>query len=242
MFAQSGRAQLGQAEAASYGYGAPIAVGPPPPPPGIPSAAQQLADAGFSSAQGAFQEGRYDAAIRWAANSDLEAPQSRTRALMAQILLAQGDFRGAAAKARAAVAMGPVVDWRSLYSHYDYEMPRFSRQFRTLKEFVRQNPSSADGHFLLGYEHLILGQAEAAHAELAIAAVIEPTDVVATSLLAKDGVEIVNSHRPLAQARRRQQAPRWLAAAQRRQSTAPPLPRSGLPPTSLQTQKGIALR
>ena len=46
---------------------------------------------------------------------------------------------------------------------------------------------------------MILGQAEPAHAQLAIAAVIEPTDVVATSLLAKDGVEIVSSHRPLAQ-------------------------------------------
>ena len=164
--------------------------------------------------------------------------------LIAQILLAQGDFRGAAAKARAAVAMAPVIDWRTLYSHYDYAMPRFSRQFHVLEEFVRRNPSSADGHFLLGYEHLILGQAEPAHAELAIAAVIEPTDVVATSLLAKDGVEIVNSHRPLAQTA----SPRGGVEAAGHRPTPPvnalppPWPRSDLPPTALQTQKGIVLR
>jgi len=244
LFEQSGRGQIGQPEAAAYRYGAPIAVCASRVPPGVPSSSQQLADASFSWAQDAFQDGRYDAAFRWAANSDVEMPQARTRALIAQILLAQGDFRGAAAKARAAVAMGPVIDWRALYSHYDYAMPRFSRHLHTLKEFVRQNPSSADGHFLLGYEHLILGQAEPAHAELAIAAVIEPSDVVAVNLLAKDGVEIVNSHRPLAQA----VSPRGGVEVARLRPTAPgdapppPLPRSDLPPTTLQTQKGIVLR
>ena len=87
--------------------------------------------------------------------------------------------------------MGPVVDWTTLYGYYDYRMPQYSRQFHALEEYVRQNPSSADARFLLGYEHLILGQAEPAHAQLAIAAVLEPLDVVARNMLARDGVEIV---------------------------------------------------
>jgi hypothetical protein len=53
---------------------------------------------------------------------------------------------------------------------------------------------------MLGYERLVLGQVDAAHAQLAIATVMEPADVVATNLLAKDGVEIVSSRRPLVQA------------------------------------------
>jgi hypothetical protein len=155
LFEQSGRAPLGEAEAASYSYGPPIAAGSSfAPPLAVDLSSQRFAETRFSAAQNAFQSGDYDSALLWAANSNHDMPQARTRALMAQILFAQGDFRGAAAEARAAVAMGPVMDWRTLYSLYNYTMPRFSRQFHNLEEFVRQNPSSADGHFLLGYQQL----------------------------------------------------------------------------------------
>ena len=156
--------------------------------------------------------------------SDRDMPQARTRALMAQILFAQGAFRGAADEARAAAAMGPATDWRVLYASYGYAMPRFNRQLDALKEFVRQNPSSADAHFLLGYQDLVLGQDGPAHAELAIAAVIEPNDVVAKDLLARDGVEIVSSYRPLASSRDAGRTRRHCrppaAAAKRRKSAA----------------------
>jgi tetratricopeptide (TPR) repeat protein len=192
LFEQSGLAQGGAAAAASYNYG-PTLIGPPSPWP-------QAAEEHLSWAEHAFQNRDYDRALRWAAQSNKDMPQARTHALMAQLLFAQGDFPGAAAQARAAIAMRPVTDWRTLYSDYAYTAPRLARQFAALQEFVRQNPSSYDGHFLLGYQDLILGQTGPGHAELAIAAVIEPTDVAATSLLARDGVEIVNSHRPLARA------------------------------------------
>ncbi|MFZ1932398.1 MAG: tetratricopeptide repeat protein [Thermoguttaceae bacterium] len=230
LFEQSGRAPLGEAEAASYSYGPPLAAGPFAPPLAVDLSSQRFAETRFSAAQDAFQSGDYDSALLWAANSNHDMPQARTRALMAQILFAQGDFRGAAAEARAAVAMGPVLDWRTLYSYYGYAMPRFSRQLDALEEFVRQNPSSADGHFLLGYEQLVLGHAESAHAQLAIASVIEPSDVVATGLLAKDGVEIVSSRRPLVQA-----APPSTSAEVARRPPTPPIgvgpwssPRSGV--------------
>jgi tetratricopeptide (TPR) repeat protein len=199
LFEQSGRTHVGEADAASYSYGAASSANSRGTPPTIKLSPQQRADDRFTLAKEAFRSGDYNSALLWAANSNREMPQARTRALMAQILFAQGDFRGAAAEARAAVAMGPVMDWRTLYSFYGYATPRFSRQLSALEEFVRQNPSSADGHFLLGYQRLALGHAEAAHAQLAIASVIEPTDVAATGLLAKDGVEVVASRRPLAQ-------------------------------------------
>lgn len=205
LFQQSGQGRIGESEAASYSYGAPIAadtvatntLGGPP---AVGLSSQRLAAMRFSWAQNAFQNKDYDNALDWAVNSNRDMPQARTRALMAQILFAKGEFVGAAAEARAAIAMGPVMDWRTLYNYYGYAMPRFSRQFHDLEEFVRQNPSSAEGHFLLGYEHLILGQADAGHAQLAIAAVIEPTDVAAKNLLAKDGVEIASSRRPVVRA------------------------------------------
>ena len=110
---------------------------------------------------------------------------------MAQILFAQCAYRGAAAEARTAASMGPLIDWTTLYGYYDYRMPQYRTQFQALEDYVRKNPSSPDGRFLLGYEHLIVGQTELAHAQLAIAAVLEPLDVVAKSMLARDGVEIV---------------------------------------------------
>jgi tetratricopeptide (TPR) repeat protein len=198
LFQQSGHAQLGQAEAASYDYG-PTVTGQSSESPASNPKLRQFADTRFSLAQDVFQRGDYDSALVWAKNSYDAIPQARTRALMAQILFAQGDYTSAAAEARAAVAMEPTMDWRTLFNDYNYATPRFSQQLHALEDFVRYNPSSADAHFVLGYQRLILGQTQAAHAQLAIASVIEPTDVAATALLAKDGVEVVGSYRPLAQ-------------------------------------------
>lgn len=232
LFGQSGRAQAGELAAAAYSYGprtetgpprAP-AVTPPVPPPVMTPSPQEIANARLWSAQDAFQSGRYSAALNWATASDLRVPRARTSALIAQIRLAQGDVRSAAAQARAAAAMEPVIGWQTLFSYYGFVIPRFSQQLHALQEFVRQNPSSADGHFLLGYLYLILGQDEAAHAELAIAAVIEPNDLVAKNLLAKDGVEIASSYRPLAQAGSR------------------PSPGSDLPPIVLQAGRPVVPR
>ena len=86
---------------------------------------------------------------------------------------------------------------------------------------------------------VILGQAEAAHAQMAIAAVIEPTDVAATALLAKDGVEIVSSHRPLVQATR----PREGVEVARRPTLSigvvPPPPSSGFSPSETPTRPEV---
>jgi tetratricopeptide (TPR) repeat protein len=241
LFEQSGRGQIGRPQAAAYSYGEPINASSPYPRPGSESSQWELADSRFSLAQDAFQRANYGLAFQWAMKSDRDMPQARTRALMAQILFAQGAFSGAADQARAAVAMGPAIDWRVLYSYYDYATPRFNRQLDSLKEFVRQNPSSADAHFLLGYQRLVLGQDGPAHAELAIAAVIQPNDVVAKDLLARDGVEIVRSYRPLARAAAPggsfETADRW-----------PPLPsgasppRGGIVPPAPQAQRPSDLR
>jgi len=120
LFEQSGRAQLGRSQAAAYGYGEPFEEGSPHHPRGNGSSQWKLADSRLSLAQDAFQRADYDLAFRWAVISDRDMPQAQTRALMAQILFAQGAFGGAADQARAAVAMGPAVDWRMLYSYYEY--------------------------------------------------------------------------------------------------------------------------
>ena len=126
---------------------------------------QRLADGHFSWARAASQRGDYDSALLWARSSEAEMPQARTHALLAQIFLAQANFRDAAQGCAQAVAMGPLMDWQTVYGFYGFAMPRFTRQLDALKKFVAENPSSADGHFLLGYEQLALGQAQAGHAQ-----------------------------------------------------------------------------
>jgi tetratricopeptide (TPR) repeat protein len=201
LFEQSGLARLGEAEAAAYGpavLAAPgdwpmtVALASRPNPPAMRS------DSYFELARDAFQGRDYHNAYRWAQRADRAMPQARIHALMAQILFAQRAYRGAAAEARAAASMGPLVDWTTLYGNYDYRVPQYRVQFQALQEFVRTHPSSADGRFLLGYQQLILGQTEQGHAQLAIAAVLEPLDVVARSILARDGVEIVGGEQRLA--------------------------------------------
>jgi tetratricopeptide (TPR) repeat protein len=152
----------------------------------------ELADLDYSLARSAFQRGDYVTAYQWAQRANGVMPQARTHALMAQSLFARGFYSGAANEARTAAGMGPLIDWTTLYGLYNYKMWEFGKQFKALEDYVRQNPSSADARFLLGYEHLVLGQTEPAHAQLAIAAVLEPLDVAATSLLAREGVEIVS--------------------------------------------------
>jgi tetratricopeptide (TPR) repeat protein len=154
-------------------------------------------DMQFAVARDEFLRGNYQAAYQWAQRAERIMPQPRLHAIMAQTLFAQGTYRGAADEARAAVSTGPLIEWTTLYGYYDYQRAPFNKQFHALEEYVRQHPSSADARFLIGYEYLILGQTELAHAQLAIAAVLDPLDVVPRSLLAREGVEIVRAERSM---------------------------------------------
>jgi tetratricopeptide (TPR) repeat protein len=170
-----------------------------------PTSPALLSDKYYSIAQDDFMRGKYSNAMQWAQRAQELMPQARIHAIKAQALFAQGFYSGAASEARAASAMGPLIDWSTLYGYYNYNMPMFSKQFKSLQEFVRQNPSSSDARYLLGYQHLILGQEELGHAQMAIAAVLEPIDVVPTSMLARDGVEIVQGQRQLTENMPRQE-------------------------------------
>jgi tetratricopeptide (TPR) repeat protein len=167
LFGQSGYAQPGETvvvpPAVSPGaIGVPYAAVVVASKPYRPSEQSEM---DYAMARDAFLRGNYRIAYQWAQRADQVMPQARIHAIMAQALFAQGAYRGAAA------SMGPLIDWPTLYGYYDYQMARYTAQFHALDEYVRQNPSSADGRFLLGYEQLILGQVELAHAQLAIAAV-----------------------------------------------------------------------
>jgi tetratricopeptide (TPR) repeat protein len=151
------------------------------------------ADRDYALARSAFSDGDYENAYLWAQYADSYLPQARIHALMAQIWFARGNYGTAASAARAAAAMGPLIDSTTLYSYYDFNVSRYRKQFQALEDYVRENPSSAEARFLLGYEHRILNQKELAQAQLAIATVLDPLDTVAKEMLARDGVEVVGA-------------------------------------------------
>jgi tetratricopeptide (TPR) repeat protein len=151
------------------------------------------ADRNYEFARRSFANGDYDTANAWVQHSNSYLPQARTNALLTEIMFAQGLYRDAAAAARAAAAMGPLIDAAMLYGYYDFDVARYGKQFQLLQDYVRANPSSADARFLLGYEHRVLDQKDLAHAQLGIATTLDPLDVVAKQLLARDGVEVVGA-------------------------------------------------
>ena len=198
LFGNSGYAQVGETTIVSSnvspGAAGSSETGNVEPKPFRPT---EQSDMHYAVARDEFVRGNYHTAYQWAQRAAQIMPQARLHAIMAQALFAQGAYRGAADEARAVANMGPLIEWTALYGYYDYQRAPFNKQFHALEEFVRQNPSSADGRFLLGYEYLILGQTELAHAQLAIAAVLDPLDVVARSMLAREGVEIVRGEHPM---------------------------------------------
>ena len=239
LFAQSGYAKVGETEVALNRPALPVETGPiiavPVQAPSGYNPAKQ-SDLKYSIARDDFQRGDYNGAFQWAQRANEAMPQARIHALMGQILFAQGFYSGAAGEARAAVAMAPSIDWTTLYGFYDYKMPQFIAQFRALEDYVRQNPSSSDARFLLGYEHLILGQTDMAHAQMSIAAVLEPVDVVPISMLARDGVEIVGGRRLLTENMQKREGVSVTGATATAATEALPQPRMAAAPTKTEVK------
>ncbi len=239
LFSQSGYARVGETEVALNRPALPVEAGPPivetVAAPNAYNPAKQ-SDLNYSIARDDFQRGDYNGAFQWAQRANEAMPQARIHALMGQILFAQGFYSGAAGEARAAVDMAPSIDWTTLYGFYDYKMPLLSAQFRALEDYVRQNPSSSDARFLLGYEHLILGQTDMAHAQMSIAAVLEPVDVVPTSMLARDGVEIVGGRRLLTENMQKREGVSVTGATATAATEAPPQPHMAAAPTKTEVK------
>jgi tetratricopeptide (TPR) repeat protein len=148
------------------------------------------ADLNFALARDALREGGIATALHYARISDLALPRPRNHALMAQAYLIEGDYRSAASEARAVAAAGPLQEWQAIYGDYNFSLPRFVVALKRLENYARLNSTSADAHFLLGYEYLFGGQPEAAHEQIGIATVLQPWDRVAKTLLERQGVEV----------------------------------------------------
>ena len=84
------------------------------------------------------------------------------------------------------LSAGPGWDWTTLSSLYG-NVADYTTQLRALETFVKKNPKSSDGHFLLAYHYLTAGHADAANKELREVDKLTPNDRLVTQLLTLTG-------------------------------------------------------
>lgn len=175
---------------AAYAGGEPAV---PPPPPDVQTAippeseAESVeAEAGrqfYADALSSFQRGDYREAARLANHAVIERPRdAKVHEVLALALFAAGEYRGAAMESHAAVALGPVSDWPTLFRYYN-DLPTYEKQLGALGEYVRKNPASLDARFLLAYHDLMLGHAKEAKDLLVEIVAKVPKDTQAVELL-----------------------------------------------------------
>jgi tetratricopeptide (TPR) repeat protein len=141
----------------------------------------------YAQALAAFQQGDYRNATRLAGHASIDDPRNaKVHLLLMQGLFALGEYRGAAMEAHAVVALGKVPDWATIYAFYDNVDP-YTEQLRKLEKSVRDNPTAAEGRFLLGFQYLVAGHKDAAKDEFLQALKLTPKDRVAANLLTQSG-------------------------------------------------------
>jgi len=80
------------------------------------------------------------------------------------------------------LSVGPGWDWPTLVGLYS-DVATYTRQFRVLEEFVRQNPESAPARFVLAYHYITGGHLNEAVGLLRDVVRMQPTDKVSSQLL-----------------------------------------------------------
>lgn len=137
----------------------------------------------YNEGRAAFTRGDYHNALRLAGHSAVESPQNAmVHELLSLALFASGEYRGGATEAHAALALGAPSDWPHLFAYYN-DADRYSEQLRKLEKTVSDVPTSAPGHFLLGYHYLMTGAKAEAKEHFAKAAKLTPNDKLAQHIL-----------------------------------------------------------
>jgi len=120
----------------------------------------------LEAARTAFLAGDYAEAQRQANHAIVEMPdQPKSHEMISLAMFAQGDFAGAAAAAHAAVELGSLPDWPTLYGYYN-DRDKYIAHLQKLKQHVQDHPDAPEGRFLLGLHNAMMGNRDAAKEQL----------------------------------------------------------------------------
>jgi tetratricopeptide (TPR) repeat protein len=141
----------------------------------------------LADAVDAFRRGQYPQAVRLGNHAAVESPKNpKVHELVSLALLALKDYRGANMEAHAALALGPAIDWNTLYAYYG-DLPTYTSQMDALVQYLHEHRNAADARFVLVYHDLMMGHREEAKRELEQVVKLVPQDKLAAQLLEKLG-------------------------------------------------------
>jgi tetratricopeptide (TPR) repeat protein len=137
----------------------------------------------LDAARAAFLKGDYAAALTQCDKAIAKNPKDTVpNELRGVILFALQRYDEAAAALYAVLSVGPGWDWTTMSSLYD-DVSVYTEQLRALEQYVRDNPNSAQARFVLAYQYLTCGHADAATAQFKAIVRLNPKDQLSAQIL-----------------------------------------------------------
>ena len=165
-----------------------------------PAGAPAPGMADFDAARQSFLQGDYASALA-STNKALAAMPNDpiVHEFRALVMFAQGKYKEAAAGLYSVLAVGPGWDWTTLSSLYP-NVDAYTKQLRTLEEYVKQHPQANDARFVLAYHYMTMGSKDAAAKQYQEIYKATPQDtLVKQLLLMTGGAEAIGAAAPAAE-------------------------------------------
>jgi TolA-binding protein len=161
--------------------GEPLPTTPPPAPPEDDTAT--AANRVFDEARQLFKAGKYaDAQARVEAAIAKLPSDAALHEFRSLALFAEGKYKDAAAGLYAVLAAGPGWNWETVGGLYG-NAGDYTNQLRALEGYVKDHPDAGDGHFLLAYHDLVLGNNDEAVKQFREVVRVQPDDKLSAELL-----------------------------------------------------------
>ncbi len=168
-------------DATVQSYTRPISTTAAPPDPSV----ADLASSAFEGARDAFKAGDYDQALKLNREALSQTPDDvALHEFLALILFARGEFTRAAAPLYAVLSVGPGWNWTTLSGFYR-DVETYTAQLRQLEAYLKKNPRSAQGRFVLAYHYLCEGHDDDALEQLKWVVKLQPSDTLSAQLIAQ---------------------------------------------------------
>ncbi|MGQ0634125.1 MAG: tetratricopeptide repeat protein [Planctomycetaceae bacterium] len=149
--------------------------------------AQDEAVALFDAARGAFMKGDYQAALDGVNKAIQKLPSDAVlHEFRALCQFAMGQYKPAAGTLYAVLSVGPGWDWTTMSGLYP-SVDAYTQQLRVLEKYVTGNPTVPEGHFVLAYHYLTMGEKRAAADQYAKVVELNPQENLSKQLLASLG-------------------------------------------------------
>jgi tetratricopeptide (TPR) repeat protein len=149
----------------------------------VPSLANNAVSEG-DLAREEFLNGHYERSLSVLDGALAKAPDDAVlHELRALDLFAMQRYKKAAGTLYAVLSVGPGWDWTTMISLYP-DVDVYTQQLRALESYVRENPQSPDGHFVLAYHYMTAGHDQAAARQFQQVVQLSPNDQISRQILA----------------------------------------------------------